>query len=568
MLLCGAVLAVSAGMFTSCDDDDDYDTRISVLETALADLQAQINKALTVGASITNVAEENGTYVLTLSDGQVITIKPGNGGAGGGSDVTVTITDSEAVITINSTPYTLPLGSAVNSLIYSPEYADGEVLIADNTGAVVQFLARPALDNIDGAEFTIAESHELKSRVMGEENFKVSAAELKDGMVNLTVICINGDLAGQKHAAAVQMKYRGAVIGSNYFTIAVADDFSFSSEAIDANITVKGGTKLADGETYTVGVEPLALSNGEVDFAQMFENVPAGVEYRVASASKQPNGMAAEKRDMLAASLNKTTGKFDFIERPGTTFNVTAARAGEEASGFRVDVVKDEVTIAKTYVTVTDPFEGVNIGFGELQSQHMEYGVAKMDGDNHIEGDPLHLHKGENKLSLAEIMISGQLAIGHGDAWKFVEKLNNYSNDVVSVVGKNFVVDEEAAKYCKHSAGIKWFNMQTSVLSSNRRNWGMSEDEMKAIAGGECNGEIIGGWDGISGEDMAKYGISITPDGFIQTTAEFPGWGLRVGMGVEFEYDYGKLPISDGCLAYVFFGRRSLDEGVTDPAAR
>lgn len=498
----------------------------------------------------------------------MITIKPGNGGAGGGSDVTVTITDSEAVITINGTPYTLPLGSAVNSLIYSPEYADGEVLIADNTGAVVQFLARPALDNIDGAEFTIAESHELKSRVMGEENFKVSAAELKDGMVNLTVICINGDLAGQKHAAAVQMKYRGAVIGSNYFTIAVADDFSFSSEAIDANITVKGGTKLADGETYTVGVEPLALSNGEVDFAQMFENVPAGVEYRVASASKQPNGMAAEKRDMLAASLNKTTGKFDFIERPGTTFNVTAARAGEEASGFRVDVVKDEVTIAKTYVTVTDPFEGVNIGFGELQSQHMEYGVAKMDGDNHIEGDPLHLHKGENKLSLAEIMISGQLAIGHGDAWKFVEKLNNYSNDVVSVVGKNFVVDEEAAKYCKHSAGIKWFNMQTSVLSSNRRNWGMSEDEMKAIAGGECNGEIIGGWDGISGEDMAKYGISITPDGFIQTTAEFPGWGLRVGMGVEFEYDYGKLPISDGCLAYVFFGRRSLDEGVTDPAAR
>lgn len=567
MLLCGAVLAVSAGMFTSCDDDDDYDTRISVLETALADLQAQINKALTVGASITNVAEDNGTYVLTLSDGQVITIKPGTGGAGGGSDVTVTITDSEAIITINGTPYKLPLGSAVNSLIYSPEYADGEVRIADNTGAVVQFLARPALDNIDGAEFTIAESHELKSRVMGEENFKVSAAELKDGMINLTVICINGELAGQKHAAAVQMKYRGAVIGSNYFTIAVASDFSFSSEAIDANITVKGGTKLADGETYTVGVEPLALSNGEVNFAQIFENVPAGAEYRVAAASKQPNSMAAEKRGMLAASLDKS-GTFNFTERPGTAFNVSGARAGEEASGFRVDVVKDEVTVAKTYVTIADPFAGVDIKFGDLQSQHMEYGVPKMDGDNHVEGDPLHLHKGENKLALAEIMITGKLAIGHGDAWKFVEKLNNYSNDIVSVVGKNFVVDEEAAKYCKHSAGIKWFNVQTSVLSSNRRNWGMPEDEMKKIAGGECNGEIIGGWDGISGEDMAKYGIAITPDGYLQTTAEFPGWGLRVGMGIEFEYDYGKLPISDGCFAYVFFGRRSLDEGVTDPAAR
>ena len=67
------------------------------------------------------------------------------------------------------------------------------------------------------------------------------------------------------------------------------------------------------------------------------------------------------------------------------------------------------MNIAKTYVTVTDPFEGVNIGFGELQSQHMEYGVAKMDGDNHIEGDPLHLHKGENKLSLAEFMFSAGL---------------------------------------------------------------------------------------------------------------------------------------------------------------
>ena len=136
MLLCGAVLAVSAGMFTSCDDDDNYDTRLSVLETAMADLQAQLNKALTVGASITNVQENEGTYIITLSDGQVLTIKPG---AGGGEAVSVTVTDSEAIIKVGDKEYKLPLGSAVNSLIYSPEYADGEVLISDATGAQVQF---------------------------------------------------------------------------------------------------------------------------------------------------------------------------------------------------------------------------------------------------------------------------------------------------------------------------------------------------------------------------------------------------------------------------------------------
>lgn len=69
LLLCGAAVALSACVFTSCDDDDDYETRISVLETAVADLQSQLNKALTVGASITNVTEDNGTYTITLSDG-------------------------------------------------------------------------------------------------------------------------------------------------------------------------------------------------------------------------------------------------------------------------------------------------------------------------------------------------------------------------------------------------------------------------------------------------------------------------------------------------------------------
>ncbi len=552
MLLCGAVLAVSAGAFTSCDDDDNYDTRISVLETAMADLQAQINKALTVGASVTNVQENNGTYVITLSDGQVLTIKPG---AGGGADVSVTLTDTEAIITVGDTEYRLPLGSAVNSLIYSPEYLDGEVRIGDGSGAVVKFLARPALSSIDGATFTIAESHELKSRAIGEEDFKVSNAELVDGFVNLTVICINGDLAGTKHTASVQMNYKGAVIGSNYFTIDVTSDFSFSSEEIDPAISVKGGTLTSDGVSYQVTVDAGDLSEG-LDIAALFENAPAGAVYRVAASSKQPEGDAQSKQAMLAQSLS-SDGKFDFIERPGTSFG---------DAGFLVNLVKDEVVKAKTYIKINDPLAGVNIEFpSSLRSQHMEYGEPTAD---HSEGSPLHLHKGVNHLSISEILMKGQLALGHGNAWDFVEEFGNYANDYVYANGKQLVLSDDVVKYCKHSQGVKWFNVQTSIVSSQRRNWSMSEDEMKAFTGGECNGEIISGWDGISSEDMANIGFSITPDGYVDTTEDFPGYGLRVGMGVELEYDYGKLSISPNCLVYLFFGRRSLDEGVVDPAAR
>ncbi len=549
-------MALSTGAFTSCDDDDDYETRISVLETAVSDLQGQLNKALTVGASVTNVVEENGTYTITLSDGQVLTIKPGT--SGGGADVSVTLTDTEAIIKVGDTEYRLPLGSAVNSLIYSPEYADGEVLINDATGTVVKFLARPALTDISGATFTIAESHELKSRAMGEEDFKVSNAELVDGFVNLTVICINGELAGTKHAASVQMNYKGAVIGSNYFTINVSSDFSFSSENIDPNITVAGGT-LGDNGAYSLTVETTTLSDG-FNFADVFQNVPAGAEYRIASTSKQPGGDAQMKRDLLAASLS-TDGKFEWAGRPGTSFN-----SNEEQKGFLVTVVKDEVVIAKTYLLLNDPLAGMNIEFdNSLRSQHMEYGVPNED---HSEGAPLHLHKGAQKVNFVEIMLKQQLALGHGDAWKFCEALANYANDLVYATGTTLVMQDDAKKYCKHSLGVKWFNVQTSVVSSQRRNWGMDDDEKKALAQGECNGEIIGGWDGISGDDMANMGFSITPDGYIETTDAFPGWGLRVGMGVEFEYDYGTLSIANNCIAYLFFGRRSLDEGVVDPAGR
>lgn len=131
VLLCGAMV-LSTGTFISCNNDDDIDdlkSRVSVVETAIGDLKADLDKALKTGASIVEVKldEKTGIYTLSLSDGQKIVIKPGGG------NISVTMTDTEAIINVNGTEYKLPLGSAVNSLIYSPETIDGIVEIG-NTG--------------------------------------------------------------------------------------------------------------------------------------------------------------------------------------------------------------------------------------------------------------------------------------------------------------------------------------------------------------------------------------------------------------------------------------------------
>ena len=67
-----------------------------------------------------------------------------------------------------------------NSLIYSPETIDGIVEIG-NTGAIVKFLPRPALTSIEGAEFTIAESHVMLTRAADGEQFKVNGVASLDG---------------------------------------------------------------------------------------------------------------------------------------------------------------------------------------------------------------------------------------------------------------------------------------------------------------------------------------------------------------------------------------------------
>lgn len=48
--------------------------------------------------------------------------------------------------------------------------------------------------------------------------------------------------AGKMYAVSLQMKFRGTVIGSNYFNVKVADDFSAVAEDL-GGVTIKAGLR-------------------------------------------------------------------------------------------------------------------------------------------------------------------------------------------------------------------------------------------------------------------------------------------------------------------------------------
>ena len=201
---------------------------MSVVEIAIDDIKSQLQNALVTGASITKVEQkDDGSWNITLSNGQTIEIK---NQAGGGSNISVVVTDTNAVITIDGQEYILPVGASVSSLVYVPETLDGIVEIG-NDGAVVKFLVRPSLNSLDGAEFSIAESHAV-TRAGDGEQFKVNGqATLDNGFISVPLKALNVE-AGNHYAISLQMNMRGTVIGSNYFNVHIAEDFSFIGEQI------------------------------------------------------------------------------------------------------------------------------------------------------------------------------------------------------------------------------------------------------------------------------------------------------------------------------------------------
>ncbi|MDR1505274.1 MAG: DUF4988 domain-containing protein [Prevotella sp.] len=574
VLLCGVML-FSTGIFSSCGEDvDDLKSRVSVLEVAIADLKDQLSNAMTTGATIVKVEEANGTYTLTLSDGKVITIKPGTGS---GANITVEKNEKNVIITVDETEYVLPIGSAVNSLIYSPETTDGIVNIG-NTSITVNFLATPAITsaNLENATFDIAEAHQLK--VGGNGLFKVDGDVTLEGDFIKVPIKALGVEASKSYAVAIYMTINGTTaISSNYFTVKVSDDYSFNSEEL---VTPTFSNAITDATEVSPGFWTATLPETDaVSFLNEFNfntlvSLPSinatDLRFELGVKANQ-NGNVQDRYDFLKSCLT-ANGAWKMQGRPGSNFNKKEGDA--KPDGVLINVVVNDVIKAKIYWKVIDPLANIDFHGGLVNfSEHMEYGNPGVDGTGVGEGEGIIVNPGVNSIDLARTLIGGKLSLVHGNGMKFLNALKAYSvklgdEDLVMSDGTKLVVTNVGKKYTKFSRGLNWFNIQTSIAKSQRRNWTMSDDEKKALAQSDCNGEIVTGWDGLPGEDMTAKGLNITSDGFFKTTTAYGGWALRVGMGLEFEYDYGMKPISNGCLVFLWINRRTSAENVVDVAPR
>lgn len=109
-LLIGA-LVLSAGTFVSCsDDNDDLDSRLTVVEGMIREVKEQLEN-LPAGSTITSATQNNGIWTLVLSSGQTITINPSAGG--GGASLEVVEKENSIVITVDGKEYELPLGGRI-----------------------------------------------------------------------------------------------------------------------------------------------------------------------------------------------------------------------------------------------------------------------------------------------------------------------------------------------------------------------------------------------------------------------------------------------------------------------
>lgn len=568
VLLCGAVV-FSTGTFTSCDngDIDDLKSRVSVVEVAIDDIKAQLGKALMTGASITNVKEENGTYTLTLSDKQQIVIKPGGG------SISIVVTDTNAVITIEGVEYVLPLGSLVNSLIYSPESVDGIVAIG-NTGVTVNFLARPALKSLDGAQFTIAESHVLTRAADGEQ-FKVSGeAKLEGDFIKVPIKALGEAEAGKIYAVSLQLNLRGTIIGSNYFNVKVADDFSSVAEDL-GGVDIKAAyapKDLADGfkEMTINGLDLLKALN----FKDLFSTVPANAEFVVVSQSKQPSGKAQEKVDMLKSSLAKD-GTWAFSQRPGTSFNDNVDRPG-----FLVNVLANDVVKAKIYVVINDELADVDFVAGLSQAE-AEWG-----------GREKSLTLGAQNIDIQKAFTNyaEDFTIIHNGKAEFFEKWASIAvttaneDNILFNDGDKLALGDLGKAYAAGCRGLYWFYRGFAMYVPEALATGGADGTKyvatngKEYAGGEGYDYDI--WLGQYNEyidnpgtfyaNVATWGVTINEKtGVLTFPVAYTGYGFRIGVGVAYEYAYGVKKIGkDDQLGLFFFNRRVAPDGATMPAPK
>lgn len=539
--LCGVAI-LSMSVFNSCKTDlSDLEGRMRVIETAIVELQNQLNKAVMNGHSIVSytVNENTGVYTLTLSNNEVITI---NAGSGGGSNVSVNTTEAGFVtITVNGEDYRFAVGSAVSSLVYRPEFEDGEVLLGGED-VNVKFLATPAIsaDAVAAATVKVADVYELSARTRAGDQVLMSVVGGKatlDGEYISVPLRALEVTAGKLYSVSIQMSVSGTTISSDYFPVRIADDYEAKPEELDETIIPIADYSPVKNEdkSYTItvnGAKMLQALNVK-DFYGT--TVPAGATFKVAPAGKQPEGDAQSKQSMLAASL-AADGTWEFTERPGTDFGAT---------GFQIEVLVNDEVKARTNIVINDPLKDVDFAMANANGQHLEIN----------RDEPFHI--GVNTYDVAVQINNDNFSERHGTGAAFIESFKTYTlmaGDEMILMndGTRLVVTEDGQKYTKNSRGLVWLMAQTSIAAS------------QGVGG---NGEIIGGWDGITGEDAVAMGLELTSNGIFNTTAAYGGWALRLGFGIDFEYAYGSKRLGWN-IAFIWFNRRTCDEGVVDPSPR
>jgi hypothetical protein len=564
VLLAGAMVAP---VFFSCESSKltELDKRVTALEGAWHETEVIVKEAVVAGSTILSATQDNGVWTLKLSDGKEIVIAPATGG---GADVTVEEKADCFVITINGTAYAIPKASPIGSLVFVPEYGTDLVTVG-NDGETVKFLATPAFTSLDGITFGIADAREVATKA-GENLFSVNSPALVDGLLAVNLRGTGAE-AGKVYIVALKATVQGASISSNYFRVQVGDDFSFDPEALEDPVFADGISAEKVGDSYRAALPATADFLGEFDLKSLFKELPAGdVTFELAPAEDQ-NGQVASRYDFFKSCI-VDGHNWKMQGRPGTSCY------DPEKDGIYIYAKVNDQIKSKIFWTVTDPVRTGLSSFsrdddptyGDIhyspdfpEAQHMEYRTMVPAGENHINLVELFM-----KSKVGEE--NDYLWFQHGDAPKAIEWIQNLSisiaepGDLVYSDGTTLALGDLGASLARHSRGLWWQSTQPSIVSSQRDN--LTEEQKQAVKdefGTECNGEIIGGWDGNAWDVHEQLGFDLTNTEFV-TTSVYTGTAFRFGLGLRFEYDYGQIRIGGWHTCYMFFNRRLAPEGAKD----
>lgn len=565
-LLCSAVV-VSSSMFVSCSDDDvdDLKSRMEVVEGNISELRSELAALQASGAMVTNATQDaDGVWTITLSTGKEIKLS-----AGGGSKIEVTDQPNNIIIKIDGTEYVLPKGSSSCLLIYSPQYADGQELVTGSDPIDVQFMLQPGenVSDLSQASFDIQEAHELKTRA-GSELFEVAdGAKLANGVLTVPVKALNVE-AGKAYAVSIVMSLNGKTFVSNYFTVKIGPGYSYVSEDLQDYAfasSVTDAKKNTETNVWTATLPADLVDN--FTFASFFTNLPEGCTFKLAGMDQQSEN-AKQVYDILKKSI-ASDGHWSLADRLGYAF----------PEGFQVNIVKDGLVKMKVNWIFNDPLANVDfVGvYGSGTGAHLEIAGGTNDGTDMLKAGaqsidvPALFSKAIDDNSAIAIMHDGGKFIN--EQWGHYAASLKENGDLVYHDGTRYVLGDLGKKYAAKSKGLYWTSYQLSIASSNRRNLAdrpadEGSNDNVAWCGGNCNGEIIGGYDGIPAEDRATFGINVDESGKIVTTANYKGWAFRAGLWCVYQYAYGQKEIGGGALVWVWCNRRSCPENVHDPASR